>query len=139
MKNILLLMLVAIVPYFTMAQKRSKKSNESFAKTSSYDFMLITGYHVASAEIESREGLKNQSPATQVKRLMNNNSRIKIEYDLPRRLKDEQIQLNETAATHRTMVDAVQSAAINGWEFQSANVVPIGKSKIYYYYMVRGK
>ena len=49
----------------------------------------------------------------------------------------EEIQLNETASTHRTMVDAVQAAAVNGGEFKSANVVPVAGSKIYYYYMER--
>ena len=136
-------MLVAMVPYFTMAQKRSKKTKET-SQTASYDFMVITGYHIAGAEIEERRpqgpgNANKQTPNDRVKRLMNNSTKVKIEFDLPRRLKDEEIQLNEAAATHRTMVDAVQAAAVNGWEFKSANVMPIAGSKIYYYYMERRK
>ena len=143
MKKIVLLTLIAMVPYFTMAQKRSKKTKEtSQSSVSSYDFMVITGFHIAAAEVEERrspKGPRTQTPNDRVKRLMNTSTKVKIEFDLPRRLKDEEIQLNEAASTHRTMVDAVQAAAINGWEFKSANVVPVAGSKIYYYYMERRK
>ena len=145
MKKTVLLILIAIVPYFTMAQKRSKKTKEtSQSSASNYDFMVITGFHIAAAEVEERrspnpKGPRTQSPNDRVKRLMNTSTKVKIEFDLPRRLKDEEIQLNEAAATHRTMVDAVQAAAVNGWEFKSANVIPVAGSKIYYYYMERRK
>ena len=46
MKKITLIMLVAMVPLFTMAQKRSKKGKEKVEKVvnkATYDFMIITG------------------------------------------------------------------------------------------------
>ena len=73
--------------------------------------MVITGFHIAAAEVEERrspKGPRTQTPNDRVKRLMNTSTKVKIEFDLPRRLKDEEIQLNEAASTHRTMVDAVQ-------------------------------
>ena len=141
MKKTVLLILVAMVPYFTMAQKRSKKTKENLkSSTSKYDFMVIKGFHIAAAELEERrapKGSRKQTPNDRVNRLMNTSTKVKIEFDLPRRLKDEEIQLNEAASTYRTMVDAVQAAANNGWEFKSANVVPVAGSKVYYYYMER--
>ena len=104
--------------------------------------MVNKGVHISAAEVEewrAPKGPRAQTPNDRVKRLMNTSTKVKIEFDLPRRLKDEEIQLNESAATHRTMVDAVQAAAVNGWEFKSANVVPLAGSKIYYYYMERRK
>ena len=45
-------MLVAIVPFFTLAQKRSKKDKDKHTeKTNFYEFMLITGYQMLLSNI----------------------------------------------------------------------------------------
>ena len=50
MKKITLMLLVAMVPFLTMAQKRSKKGKEKTEKidnsNASYEFMVITGYEI---------------------------------------------------------------------------------------------
>ena len=136
MKKVILLMLVAIVPLLTMAQKRSKKNKKS-DKTATYDFMVITGYQVVVNSRAEQDPGKSPTPHMRTKNLMSSNSKVRVQFDLAKEFKAEQIQLNESS--HRTMVDAVAAAAENGWEFQSADVVPVGQSKIYYYYMRRDK
>ena len=129
-------MLVAIVPLLTMAQKRSKKSKK-LQTNATYDFMVITGYQVeVNSRAEEHPG-KSPTPHMRTKNLMSSNSKVRVQFDLAKEFKAEQIQLNESSI--RTMVDAVAAAAENGWEFQSADVVPVGQSKIYYYYMRRDK
>ena len=129
-------MLVAIIPLFTIAQKRSKKSKKS-QTNATYDFMVITGYQVEVHGKVKEESGRAPTPHMRVKNLMHSNAKVTIEFDLAQKFKEEEIRLNEGSRNFRTMVDAVAAAAENGWEFQSANVVPVGQSKIYYYYMRR--
>ena len=45
MKKITLMLLVAMVPFLTMAQKRSKK-DKTKTTNASYEFMVITGFQM---------------------------------------------------------------------------------------------
>ncbi len=61
MKKITLIMLVAMVPFMTMAQKKSKKGKKAKIEkvdnsNASYEFMVITGYEMMNER--SKEKLK---------------------------------------------------------------------------------
>jgi hypothetical protein len=132
-------MLVAMVPFLTMAQKRSKKANKKVETVASYEFMIITGYEIMT-NVDKRIGLNEIStPADQIKKLMKSNKKVVVEFDLGNLAKQESIELNEQSRNFKTMVGAVNAAANKGWEFHSANVLTVGVVKVHYYYMRKDK
>jgi hypothetical protein len=140
MKNITLIMLVAMVPFMTMAQKKSKKGKKNVATVASYEFMTITGYEMMINNVDKRiKGGPDQVPSadTQLKRLMMSTSRIRIQFDFGGNNIDENTLLSENR--YKSMSHAVNGAANNGWEFVSSDVIVSGAVKIHYYYMRRTK
>ncbi|MAW21475.1 MAG: hypothetical protein CMD16_03660 [Flavobacteriales bacterium] len=142
MKKLILLVLVAMVPYFTLAQKRTKKGSkksEKVVKTNAtYEFMTITGYEIVINQ-DKKIGLNQVlTPQDKVKRLLTSKSKLIVKFDLGRVLNDEEsTELNEQP--FKTMVGAVNAAANKGWVFHSSNIVSEGDVKIHYYYMRRDK
>jgi|TARA_B110000091_G_scaffold15722_1_gene14861 hypothetical protein len=144
MKKIVLMMLVAMVPFLTMAQKRSKKgknvkTEKIVESNSTYDFMVITGYEIA-VEEESRGGVNRVTNAkAEIKEIMNSSSRVMINFDFGRVKSNEIPSLLRNAGKYRTMAAAVNAAANEGWNFLSSDIVLSGKNKIHYYYMKKNK
>tara|TARA_B100001758_G_C18416714_1_gene620641 strand:+ start:824 stop:1252 length:429 start_codon:yes stop_codon:yes gene_type:complete len=142
MKKIILFALVAMVPYFTLAQKRTKKStkkSERVVKSNAkYEFMTITGYEIVINQ-DKKIGLNQVlTPQDKMKRLMTSKKKLIVEFDLGNSLSNEEsTELNEQP--HRTMAGAVNAAANKGWVFHSSNIISEGDIKTHYYYMKRDK
>ena len=139
MRKFTLLVIVAMVPYFTMAQKRSKKGKKDVETVASYEFMIITGYEIMIDEVKKiKDGPDHiQSPKMQLKRMMKANSKVEILFDFGGNNSDENTLLSENR--YKSMSHAVNAAANKGWEFHSSNVLAVGAAKIHYYYMKRNK
>ena len=142
MKKITLMLLVAMVPFLTMAQKRSKKGKEKTEKidnsNASYEFMTITGYEIIMNKDKRIKGPDQiTSPDFQLKRMMTSNSRVGIQFDFGGNTSDENTLLSENR--YRSMSHAVNGAANNGWEFVSSDVILSGEVRIHYYYMRKTK
>ena len=140
MKKIVLMMLVAMVPFLTMAQKKAKKKKNVKTEmnaelNASYEFMVITGYELAKDEV-NRTG--NSSTASK-NAVINPFSKVVIKFDFGRVKANLASNLLENARNYKTMATAVNAAAKEGWNFVSSDVVSDGKSKIHYYYMKRDK
>jgi len=144
MKKIVLMMLVAMVPFLTMAQKRSKKgknvkTEKIVESNSSYEFMIITGYEIT-IEDEVRGGVNRVANAdTEIKEMMKSNSKIRVNFDFGRAKTNEISSLLKDAGKFKTMAAAVNAAANEGWNFLSSDIILSGKNKIHYYYMKRNK
>ena len=141
MKKILILILVAMVPLLTIAQKRSKKGKnvktEKIIKSnSSYDFMIITGYEIAIKK-EDRSGNNRGASSTATKERMKPDSMLKINFDFGRVKSKKISNLRANAAEYRTMAAAVNAALSEGWDFISSDVIMSGNNKTHYYYMKR--
>jgi hypothetical protein len=143
MKKIVLMMLVAMVPFLTMAQKRSKKgknvkTEKIFESNSTYNFMVIIGN-----EKNSEGQLKTYSKADS-KKLQDVKSKITktkmiINFDFGGIKSSDNKILLKNASLYMTMAAAVNGAANNGWEFISANVINGKAGNTHYYYMKRNK
>ena len=141
MRKLILLMLVVMVPYFTMAQRKSKK-NKKVETVSSYEFMVISGYEMMTDGDRNTISLSDAEDVTtemKVKILMQSKTKLIVEFDLGLISREESIELNEQSRNFRTMASAVQAADKRGWEFHSANVVVLGSARVHYYYMTRNK
>ena len=141
MKKIVLMMLVAMVPFLTMAQKKAKKKKNTRTEVNeelnaSYEFMVITGYELANNQEENRSV---NSPAASKNDVIRNFSKIVIKFDFGRVKPNQISNLLENSPSYKTMATAVNAAAKEGWNFVSSDVVSEGKGKIHYYYMKRDK
>ena len=125
-------MLVAMVPFLTMAQKRSKKGKnvkiEKIVKpdkisysNAPYEFMVIVGNELTSANKD------------------NINSKVIVSFDFGGVKSIDAKSFNKMSKIYRTMAEAVNGAASLGWDFVSSDVILSGKDKIHYYYMRKNK
>ena len=141
MKKIVLMMLVAMVPFLTMAQKRSKKGKKvkteiNEGSKASYEFMVITGYELANDKEVNRSV---NSPTASKNNVIRSFSKVVVKFDFGRIKANQASNLLENSRSYKTMATAVNAAAKEGWNFVSSDVVSEGKSKIHYYYMKRDK
>ena len=141
MKKIVLMMLVAMVPFLTMAQKKAKKKKSTRTEineglNASYEFMVITGYELANDKEENRSANSTVASKNNVVRSF---SKVVIKFDFGRIKSNQASNLLEDSSNYKTMATAVNAAAKEGWNFVSSDVVSEGKSKIHYYYMTREK
>ncbi len=137
MKKITIIMLVAMVPLLTMAQKRSKKGKDKLEQTrnsnnASYEFMVITGMTMM-APGTSSNSLGNSERV----RLSSGINKMKITFDFGGIRNEDNLRLTENR--YKSMSHAVNSAAANGWEFVNANVIDSGDRRAHYYYMRKQK
>ena len=143
MKKLITIMLVAMIPFITMAQ-RGKKNNDSSNK---YEFMIIKG-----VEIHDQMTASDGSEATdrresgdvilheQITNLLNEkSSKLMISFDAGNNKNDDIVKLRNNSQRMRTMATAVNMAASYGWEFVNATIVDKDIALIHYYYMQRKK
>ena len=143
MKKITLIMLVAMVPFMTMAQKKSKKGKKNKIEkvdnsNATYEFMVISGFEREIDKDASRRGTAEIPAEMQIKKLMKAGSQVMINFDFGTRSKANS-ELMRNARSYKTMASAVNALANYGWEFVNANVVNLGTTKAHYYYMKRSK
>ncbi|MBT6808671.1 MAG: hypothetical protein HOA52_04200 [Flavobacteriales bacterium] len=145
MKKLVILMLVAMVPFLTMAQKRTKKDKETKTETTdksssvTSNFMIIKGVEVDMTQ----EGMDQEEKDSEdvsldrlIKKYIKPVSRFYISYDVGPLSKEAQ-KLTDASKDFRSMAQAVNASAKYGWEFMNATVVIDGSVKIHYYYMKR--
>ena len=147
MKKLITIMLVAIVPFVTMAQKRSKKDKDSSNK---YEFMIIKGVEINDqmAGYDGKEVMQDKTdrPSGDVisqekmnSLLKGQNSKLMISFDSGNNKSEDIVKLINNSPKMRTMATAVNMAASYGWEFVNATVVDKDIALIHYYYMERTK
>ena len=145
MKKIVLMMLVAMIPFLTMAQKRSKKGDSNLGVT---EYMIIKGVELSVShndpentelKIELEGAGEEELLHVLMMRESNKKSIYIITFDYGSVNNNEVDQMMREAKNIRSMSAAANAAAENGWEFISANVVNGTLGTTHYYYMKRNK
>ena len=156
MKKILLFILVAMVPFLTTAQKRTKK-DKKITKTDYSDdkssettvkFMIIKGVEVDMSHqmmsVDRSDVPEKESNDVILDRLMTkymkNMSKFYFSYDFgygDDNMTEEVKELSQASAGFTTMAQAVNHVAQYGWEFVNSTIVVDGMITIHYYYMKR--
>ena len=126
-------MLVAMVPFITMAQrgKKDKKAKQE-VKIPTVNFMVIRG--VSFSEGDGAD-IMTQDIMDQNQKLMH--EKISISFDFGSKPNKGVHKLMEKSRGLYSMTDAVNMLSQEGWEFVSANIVQQGRVTTYYYYMQR--
>jgi len=145
MKRLIIIMLVAMIPFITMAQ-RGKKNNSSSNK---YEFMIIKGVeiHDQMTGYDGREAMQDSPSGDVISQeqmtslLKGKNSKLMISFDAGDgdNKNDDIVKLRNNSQRMRTMATAVNMAASYGWEFVNATIVDKDIALIHYYYMQRKK
>ena len=133
MKKLIVIMLVAMIPFITMAQKRRKKDKKAKqeVKISTVNFMVIRG--VSFSEGDATDMMQDMTD-------QNHESvreKIRISFDFGSKPNKGVHKLMEKSRKLYSMTDAVNMLSQEGWEFVSANIVQQGSVTTYYYYMQR--
>ena len=141
MKKITLILLVAMVPFLTVAQI-SKKTTDTAGKTkratdksmlSSYEFMVITGYETRPRAKGKAAGLSSVSADAEA--MMKVEGKFLISLDFGGLKSRDNDLLSERR--YRTMASATNDLANYGWEFVSANTMLVQGGMIAHYYYMR--
>ena len=134
MKKLITIMLVAMVPFITMAQKKSKKDKKAKqeVKIPTVNFMVIRG--VSFSEGDGAD-IMTQDIMDQNQESMH--EKIRISFDFGSKPNKGVHKLMEKSRGLYSMTDAVNMLSQEGWEFVSANIVQQGRVTTYYYYMQR--
>ncbi|HAW04402.1 MAG TPA: hypothetical protein DCW83_06925 [Saprospirales bacterium] len=148
MKKIVLMLLVAMIPFLTMAQKRSKKGDKQAVVqveglNANVEYMVIKGIEFPM----TNEGMDNKElNATgqdvremEMKRLIKPQVKLIIAFDFGNERNKEVSEMMRVASNFRSMAAAANAAAERGWEFVSANVLSVSGNTTHYYYMKRKK
>ena len=138
MKKLTLMLLVAMVPFLTMAQKRSKKASSKLQ----YEMMVIKGVEVPFGGGMNIEDMSNLSPdqaQDYEAKIAMEKVKVMVTYDFGNVTNKENTALINLSGRITSMVAAVDALAAKGWQFVSANVVPGRSVTTHYYYMRRDK
>ena len=134
MRNVSLILLLAMVPYLTMAQKRSKKNKN---KENSVEFLLIKGIESFGPKEMLVKVTDKESYYSNLKAISKMN--IDISYVFSEYESKENKDLIKKEKGFLSMADAVNAATDKGWTFHSSNIVNIDNYLIHYYYLQRGR
>ena len=151
MKKIILLMLVVMVPFLTMAQKRTKKGKDIKTETTDkssdakVNFMILKGVEAPSMSYEQTDQVEQDSKTetndVSIERLIKNHvkpmSRFSFSFDYGYPNSKEAEELRRASMNFRSMAEAVRHAAKYGWEFVNSTIVVDEMITIHYYYMKR--
>ena len=134
MKKLIVIMLVAMIPFITMAQKRSKKDKKAKqeVKIPTVSFMVIRG--VSFSEGDGAD-IMTQDIMDQNQRSMH--EKIRISFDFGTQVPKEMKKLIVEARTLHSMTDAVNVLTKQGWEFSGSDIQTDENVTYYYYYMQR--
>jgi len=136
MKKLILLLLVAMVPFLTIAQKRSKKEDkQTTSSKASVEYMMIKGIEIPMTNESANPGEDVREMA--LGSISSENIKLIVAFDYGN-LRNAEVK-EMRGKRFRTMMSAVNTAAEKGWEFINSNVISENKMKIHYYYMKRNK
>ena len=147
MKNILLMILVASIPFMSIAQKRSKKSNAKMGEyvkqsPSEYEYMIIEGVQstvsdeekmMQQDELAARGGARGD---VKMKGMLKSSYKHFVRFDTGK-ITPEQVELNKLARVCSHMSDALYQASKLGWEFVNASHVNNEEYITHFYYLKR--
>jgi hypothetical protein len=142
MKKIVLMLLVAMVPFLTIAQKRSKKEDKQAVEqvkksNASVEYMMIKGIEIPMINESTHPGEDIREMA--LGSISSENVKLIIAFDYGNLRNSEVKEMKTNSRRFRTMMSAVNAASEKGWEFINSNVISEDKMKIHYYYMKRKK
>ena len=125
MKNIIIILLLAFVPFLTIAQGKKSKAN--------VEYMMIKGVEVQMKSVGGGEDIREMALGS----VMSENIKLIVAFDYGN-LRTAEVKEMQ-GKRFRTMMSAVNTAAEKGWEFVNADVLLEDKMKVHYYYMKRSK
>ena len=130
MKKITLIMLIAMVPFVTLAQKRIKKDKNS---NTNNKIVYADQFMIIHASVTQPPALSGGNAATTNVNTPRSNSRVKVSFDFGGVRFESAPNLQETK--YRSVSHALNSAIRYGWEFVDANVVEKNGTSDHYIYM----
>lgn len=143
MNKIIMIMMVILIPFVTMSQKRANKGKTSQKTEVSTklksNFMIIKGVEMIIEDSRRVEKLSEEEESVElsIKRHLKPMTKLMVTFDFGSTINKENQSLMADSRNLRSMPDAVNKAVEYGWEFINSTIVIDGKATIHYYYMKR--
>jgi len=143
MKNIILLLLVALVPFLSIAQKRSNKKNTTISKQdakiqlSDYEYMSITGieqdpvFNEEEGEVRGAAG-----PEQKFMKRLKSKSRIFVRFNSGK-ITPEILELNKLSRECNSMMLALNAASKYGYDLHTATSLKEENTTVHIMYLRR--
>jgi len=137
MKKLIVIMLVAMIPFITMAQKRSKKDKKAKqeVKIPSVNFMVIKGMAIT-PDMDMKDEISDGTEGVLMRQRIKEKG-LKISFDFGTQVPKEMKELIVEARRLHSMTDAVNILTKQGWEFSGSDIQADENVTYYYYYMQR--
>lgn len=137
MKKLIVIMLVAMIPFITMAQKRGKKDKKAKqeVKIPTVNFMVITGMAIT-PDMDMKAEISDGEEGVLMRQKIKEKG-LKISFDFGTQVPKEMKKLIVEARTLHSMTDAVNVLTKQGWEFSGSDIQTDENVTYYYYYMQR--
>lgn len=129
MKKITLLIMIASLPFFTIAQKRGKKPPENSKALNilnNSDFMIIT--YIDNHKYKKIDKKKYEIEKAKKAKTISKQS-IFCDFG------DGKIPINKIIPDVSSASDAINKLSKFGWEFHSSNTINYKESIMHYYYL----
>ena len=138
MKKLIVIMLVAMVPFITMAQKRGKKDKKAKqeVKIPTVNFMVITGMAITPDNKDFQDEISDGEEGVLMRQKIKEKG-LKISFDFGTQVPKEMKKLIAEARSLHSMTDAVNILTKQGWEFSGSDIQTDENVTYYYYYMQR--
>ena len=138
MKKLIVIMLVAMVPFITMAQKRGKKDKKAKqeVKIPTVNFMVITGMAITPDNKDFQDEISDGEEGVLMRQKIKEKG-LKISFDFGTQVPKEMKKLIAEARSLHSMTDAVNILTQWGWEFSGSDIQTDENVTYYYYYMQR--
>jgi|TARA_B110000263_G_scaffold115806_1_gene100949 hypothetical protein len=138
MKKLIVIMLVAMVPFITMAQKRGKKDKKAKqeVKIPTVNFMVITGMAITPDNKDFQDEISDGEEGVLMRQKIKEKG-LKISFDFGTQVPKEMKKLIAEARSLHSMTDAVNILTKQGWEFSGSDIQADENVTYYYYYMQR--
>ena len=138
MKKLIVIMLVAMVPFITMAQKRGKKDKKAKqeVKIPTVNFMVITGMAITPDNKDFQDEISDGEEGVLMRQKIKEKG-LKISFDFGTQVPKEMKKLIAEARSLHSMTDAVNILTKQGWEFSGSDIQADENVTYYYYSMQR--
>ena len=143
MKNIILLLLIALVPFLSIAQKRSNKKNTTISKQeakiqlSEYEYLSITGIEQDPVmDVEEGEARGAAGPEQKFMKRLKSKARIFVRFNSGN-ISPEIIELNKLSRECNSMMLALNAASKYGYDLHTSTSLKEENSTVHIMYLRR--
>tara|TARA_B100000700_G_C15007655_1_gene839394 strand:+ start:517 stop:921 length:405 start_codon:yes stop_codon:yes gene_type:complete len=134
MKKIIVILLLAAVPFFSYSQKRGKKTDSQ-----NYTYMIIKAVEVPMESTNYNEQGEDVVAEANMKRALKPDVKLVVLFDYGDGNKQESNEMLRRSRSFKSIASALNAAANKGWILQDVSTTMTDNTTVHHYFMRRSK